>query len=152
GRGDVAAAGRAPGAGDLGPRPRLRRDVVRRAGRCGPDPLRRCDRSADRDIVPREGAEMTIQSIGRRWRPLLVVAAAAAAIAAVAGSATAGTERGTAAPVLRVGVTTDIASIDPDKVGACCGFIAQFFDLTYGGLFHYSPSGKTTPELATSGH
>src|SRR5262249_35088482 len=33
-------------------------------------------------------------------------------------------------------------------VGGCCGSIAQIGDLTYGGLFHYAPSGKIQPDLA----
>jgi peptide/nickel transport system substrate-binding protein len=81
------------------------------------------------------------------WRRWCLVAGLGAALLTGVGSGAAATDGG-GLPELRIGVTTDIASLDLSKVGACCGIIAQIGDLAYGGLFHYTPGGRIHPELA----
>src|SRR5436190_21951384 len=77
-------------------------------------------------------------------RALVLVAAAALLVGASAAQATI-----RALPVLRVGLSLDITSLDPTKYATSAGIAPEFGDLAYDGLFHAAPNGKVVPQLAT---
>lgn len=98
------------------------------------------------------GAEPVQVPLSRTSRVGAVMTIAALLLFGAAASAEAGAGHSTALPVLRIGTSAVGGSFNPATVVGATTYIGIMNNLAYGGLFHMTPSGKITPELATTWH